>query len=400
MSDEAQYEEIPGEVKRDRYGRPLIIPVGGGKPKPYTRCTTYVGTLEDTYNLGRWQQRLAVAGVALRPDLHLRAVSLGAPPIEDGTPEAASLAKRWKADMNGLVDEARAAAAASAAATIGTSLHALTEAIDKGAKINLHAIPDRYRVHLANYQAATARLRVVEVERFVVNDELEVGGTADRFVTIDGHPGLFVADLKTGSVEYGAGKIAMQLATYAHSVKYDPATGARTPLEGIRHDLGVVIHLDAKTGACRLLWVNLAPAWEAVRVSGWVRAWRKRKDLLAEAAELYPVGAEPAPDAAPRSEPTTDADGQGIEPAPDAEAAEAAPDAVDPLDGLPEDPVEFRAPDPVTVAIAQAIAEASTPDDLALLWREASARGQWTDAHTEAAQARMSQLAADAPAPA
>lgn len=388
MSGEAQYEEIPGEVKRDRYGRPLIIPAQGGKPKPYTRCTTYVGALEDTCNLGQWQQRMAVAGVALRPDLHLRAVSLGAPPIEDGTPEAAGVAKRWKADMNGLVGEAAEAAAASAAATIGTSLHALTEAIDKGAKLNLHAIPDRYRVHLANYQAATARLRVVEVERFVVNDELEVGGTADRFVTIDGHPGLFVADLKTGSVEYGAGKIAMQLATYAHSVKYDPATGARTPLEGIRHDLGVVIHLDAKTGACRLLWADLAPAWEAVRVSGWVRAWRKRKGLLAEAAELYPG----TPDAVPAAPDAI------AEAAPIAEAAEAAPDAVAPLDGLPEDPVEFRTPDPVAVAIAVAIASAATPDDLALLWREASARGQWTDAHTEAAKARMSQLAADAPA--
>lgn len=354
MSD-AQYEEIPGEVPRDRFGRPLIIPLGGGRATAYTRCTTFVGALEDTYNLGQRQQRMAVAGIANRPDLHLRAVSLGAPPVEDGTPQAEAFAKRWKADMNRVVDEARNAAAASAAATIGTSLHALTEVIDRGGELNMATIPDRYRTHLDNYRRETARMHAVEVERFVVHDDLQIGGTADRVLRIDGHDGLFIGDLKTGSVEYGAGKIAMQLSVYAHSVKYDPVSGARAPINGLRTDRGIVVHLDAKTGRCELLWVDLAAAWEAVSVAGWVRGWRKRKGLLTPAADL-------APDAPPIA------------------------DAVDQATG------EIVPPDATSVAIEQAIAQAATRDDLSTLWAEADARGLWTAAHTEAAKARLDHL--------
>ena len=48
----------PGKhVQRDRWGRPLITPPRGGKPVPYTRCTTYVDVLESTWNLMAWKQR-------------------------------------------------------------------------------------------------------------------------------------------------------------------------------------------------------------------------------------------------------------------------------------------------------------------------------------------------------
>ena len=358
-----QLSPVVVEPPRDRWQRPLIIPPGGGKPVAYTRCTTFVSALEDGHNIGDWKRRMAVAGIAQRPDLHLRAVSLGPAPQEDGTAEATAAAKRWKREMNTLAEQAGEAAASSAAATIGTSLHAFTEQIDKGQELNWATVPDRYRDHLTNYQRATAAMRVVGVERFVVNDELQIGGTADRFVTVDGHEGLFVADLKTGSVEYGAGKIAMQLATYAHSVKYNPADGSREVLPGIRHDRGIVVHLDAKTGLCRLLWVDLAAAWPAVAAAGWVREWRKRKNLMVPAEDLAgsPVlpGSDPAPTPAPL-----------IAPDPAAAATAAAVDA--------------------------AIRSAATRDDLQALWAEAQARGLWSDALTEAAKARLNQLDATA----
>jgi hypothetical protein len=45
------------DIARDHYGRPLITPLGGGKPVGYTRTTTYVSALEDTYNLEQWKCR-------------------------------------------------------------------------------------------------------------------------------------------------------------------------------------------------------------------------------------------------------------------------------------------------------------------------------------------------------
>lgn len=350
MSDAWNDAPIPQDIPRDRWGRPLIIPPEGGKPIAYTRCTTYVGALEDTYNLGRWQQRMTVAGIASRPDLHLRAASLGLPPDDDGTPAREAEAKRWKTAMDQVVDDAREAAAASAAATIGTSLHTLTEAIDRGQDIG--TIPERYRPHLDNYRQATQTLTAVEIERFLVHDGLQIGGTADRIVRVDGHDGLIIADVKTGSIEFGAGKIAMQLAVYAHSDHYDPATGGRQPIDGIRHDLGIIIHLNAKTGTCALYWADLAAGWEAVQLATQVRAWRARKGLLTPA---------------------------------DLTATRPAVDAVEQMTAARVD-----------ASIRAAIDAAASADDLVTLWRSAAARGAWTDLHTAAAKARLNSLTAPA----
>ena len=41
--------ETFAEVPRDRFGRPLLIPPHGGKPIPYTRCTTSIRRADDTY---------------------------------------------------------------------------------------------------------------------------------------------------------------------------------------------------------------------------------------------------------------------------------------------------------------------------------------------------------------
>lgn len=350
------------EIPRDRFGRPMIVPPNGGRPVAYTRCTTYVGALEDTYNLGAWQQRMVAAGLAARPDLHLRAASLGAPPPKGATPAEQAAEKRWKAAMNEVADAAREAAAASAAATIGTSLHALTEAMDRGQ--TLGAVPEQWRKHLDNYARATQKLTAVGIERFLVEDGLKIGGTADRIVRIDGHDGLLIADVKTGSIEYGAGKIAMQLAVYAHSLAYDPASGARQPVEGLRTDRGVIIRLDAATGNCELHWADLTAGWDAVQLATQVRAWRARKNLLVPAADLA------GPDALPAAVP---------EPALDAPFAPAVPVLSD-----------------AAQAVMVAIEHAKTVDDLVGLWTVADARGLWSDAMTVAAKARMNVLQATA----
>lgn len=308
------------EVPRDRWGRPLIKPVGGGKPKAYTRATTYVGCLEDTFNLAKWQQRMVALGLAARPDLLL----------------AVSAHSDDKRRLNDICDEAREAAAASSAATTGTALHRLAERLDRGEKLD---IPAAAKADLDAYRKATDGIEWLHIEQITVQDDLSVAGTPDRIGALGG--GLAqVYDLKTGSIEWGLGKIAMQLALYAHSALYDIATGQRTPLD-VDLERAVIIHLPAGSGTCQLVEVDIAAGWEAVQLATQVRAWRARKDLSRPLAEATSNIATPNP----------------------------APQV-----------------DALTVAISQA----DSADALTALWREHQAA--WTDAHTVLAGVRKRQI--------
>lgn len=257
----------PGqEIPRDRWGRPLVVPVAGGKPVSYTRATTYVGCLEDTYNLAKWQMRMTALGLVDREDLHL----------------AVAAHRDDKDHLNKICDQAIEAAKAHAAATTGTALHSLTEQHDRGT-LDLARVPAAYRKDIEAYASATDGLEVVEIEQFGVIDDLKIGGTWDRCVR--GRDGrLRIADVKTGSVEWGMGKIAMQLSVYARCTAYthadpSPRRAVSNPDAGVDQDTAIVIHLPAGKGKCHLIEVDIAAGWEAVDLARQVRAWRARKDL-------------------------------------------------------------------------------------------------------------------------
>lgn len=345
MSDPDLLEVPASPVPRDRWGRPLIIPPQGGKPVPYTRCTTFIGCLEDTYQLGLWQQRMVTVGLALRPDLLLQATALAHDPAAN------------KHQLDEVAAAAREHAGASAAATIGTALHALTERIDRGLPVGV--VPDSYRGHLAAYQQATQALHTVGAEVFTVCDQLQIGGTPDRIVTVAGEPGLFIADVKTGDlidnhgkIAFGALKIAMQMAVYAHSEIYDPATGNRQKMPDLRTDKAVLIALNAKTGDCQLRWIDLTLGWEAVQTAAQVRAWRKREPEVVQ----------------PFSEPATTATT---------------------ATGLRAERL---------AALEQAIAQASSAEQLTNIWAYAQQEELWADRHTELAKARLAELTGPLPA--
>jgi hypothetical protein len=310
------------EVPRDRWGRPLIKPIDGqGRAKAYTRATTYVGCLEDTFNLAKWQQRMVALGLAARPDLLL----------------AVSAHSDDKRRLDDICAEAREAAAASSAATTGTALHRLAERLDRGEDV---AVPPMAAADLDAYRRATTGIDWLHIEQITVHDELKVAGTPDRIGRIGGRGRIY--DLKTGSIEWGMGKIAMQLALYARSRLYDIATGQRTDLD-VDLERAVIIHLPAGEGRCELVEVDITAGWEAVQLATQVRAWRARKDLASPVALVTGAAA--------------------------------------PVDPAPQ-------PDPLTVAIA----EAGDVDALTALWQQH--RATWTDAHTALAGARKQQLTA------
>ena len=245
------YVSIRPDINRDAWGRPLVMPPDGGNPTAYTRCTTYVGAIEDTYNLSRWQMRMVALGLADRPDLLLSVASH----------------RDDKKKLNKDCDDALEAAKAHAAATTGTALHALCERIDLQQAIG--AVPADYMADLAAYTAATAALKPVLVEQFCVLDHLKIGGTPDRVVEYEGK--RYIADLKTGSIDYGYLKIAAQLAVYSRATPYDVLKGERLTPHGAELDKGIIVHLPAGTGRCDLYWVDLLAGWEAVLVCKSIR---------------------------------------------------------------------------------------------------------------------------------
>jgi hypothetical protein len=249
------------ELPRDRFGRPLIYVPERGRLVAYTRATTYAGSVEDTYKLGQWMQRMVALGLAYRPDLM---VSVAA--FHDD-----------KDELNKICDTAIEAAKGRAAAGVGTALHALTDKLDRGEELG--PIPAEYMADLQAFERATKPLRVLSIERFVVLDELKVGGTFDRLYEFEGR--WYIGDTKSGSIEWGAGKIAMQLALYSRSVPYDYRTRQRSTFGGdVDQDRGIVVHMPAGSGEAELKWVDIAAGWRAVELATAVRKWRSRKGLI------------------------------------------------------------------------------------------------------------------------
>lgn len=253
------------DIPRDGFGRPLVMPPDGGdRRRAYQRCTTFVGVLENTWNIQQWEVRKVVEGMGQRPDLVL-AASATDPDDKKG--------------MQAIGAKAKEHALGSAAATTGTALHALTERVDRGEPLG--SVPAAAEADIFAYQAATAALEHLAIEEFRVFDDWQIAGTADRICRYGDE--AIVADVKTGSIDYGQGKIAMQLAMYAHSLPYDIATDRRSDrLPDLNLEKALIIHLPAGQAQCRLVWVDIRKGWEACGLAKRVWDWRKTKNLTWE----------------------------------------------------------------------------------------------------------------------
>jgi hypothetical protein len=327
----------PPAIPRDRWQRPLVVPPGGGKAVPYTRCTTYVDVLEDKFNLQKWMLRMTALGLASRPDLLL----------------SVQAHRDDKSELDKVCEAAKEAAAANAAATTGTALHALTELVDRGE--DLPVLPAETVADLDAYREATKDLSAVLIEQFCVQDALKIGGTPDRVVEYQGK--RYIADLKTGSIEYGALKIAMQLAVYARSQTYDIASHKRSP-HGADLHRGIIIHLPAGQAKCELVWVDLMAGWNAVLVARDVREKRSHKF-----ADL--------------TRPFDDTAGFATR--------------LDAQDGEEDRTLKQILANPAPRPLDQQVREAATRRELEVLWE--THQDQWSDDLTALATARAGELA-------
>ena len=257
------------ELTRDRWGRPLITPLDGGKPVGYTRVSTLAKALDDLNNLMAWKARKTAQGLLMRPDLMTRlsgALATGKDSEADWPTKRA---------FNEACQEACEAAGASTGASAGTGFHSLTEAIDRGDEPMFVSAADAER--LDAYRAATSGLTMLDIECFVVNDAVRSAGTFDRLVRLpDG--AVVVADLKSGKSEAAYPfATTVQIATYANGHRYDPETGERSPLHpDLDVTRGLLIHMPP-TGGCSLYVLNLRIGWDAAQIAAKVRDLRALK---------------------------------------------------------------------------------------------------------------------------
>lgn len=221
-------EPAADPIERDRWGRPKIIPPGGGKPEAYTRASTGAKAVDDLNGLIGWAGRQVLRGLVARPDIYEFARTVG-----DNDEEIKQLAER-----------AKEAAGSSTAATLGTTLHWWTDQLDKGIA-DLSSVPADWVGLLAAYRKSIEKLEVVESELFVVCDKLRFAGTLDRLYRLpDGR--VIVGDIKTGkwAASYGSMSVAIQCAIYSHSERYDPETGERSPLHpDLDPDTTMLVHM-------------------------------------------------------------------------------------------------------------------------------------------------------------
>ena len=258
-------QQIMDEVDRDRWGRPLIEPIGGGKPIAYTRVSTLAKSLDKQEALTKWKQRMTAIGMSQRPDL----LALVQATRDDD-----------RKTLDDACEQALAAARSQAAANTGTALHAFCERIDQGVPVDEIVASDTIKADLQAYTHATRWMKMLAAETFIVQDDIKCAGTFDRLVQIDGR--VYVADIKTGQHEpnYPHG-VTVQTAIYAHGTGYRPGKGRTAKLAdiGVDQARGVLIHLPAGQARCDLYWLDIAAGWEMAQIATRVRAWHNTKPI-------------------------------------------------------------------------------------------------------------------------
>lgn len=319
--------------KPDRYGRYRLPHPTSGRVIPWTRATTFAKSIADTYKLSLWQQRMAIKGLTLRPDLY---ASTAATPLED------------KDSLNKLVESAKEVAGSKTAAGLGTALHSFTEARDRGEPV----VPGPWSEDIEAYSAALTDHNItVEpgmIERKIICTRFSVAGTFDRiFRTEKPCPSCgkscCIGDLKTGAtLEYGWNEIAIQLALYAHGdAIWDVETKEYVPMPDLCQCTAVVVHLPVNQHTATLYDVDITQGWRASELCEQVREWRRARNLATPRAVTTLVAASP----------------------------------------VTESP-----------SWSSRIDAATTPGELSAIWREANARAEWTDALQKYGMERLAAL--------
>lgn len=328
-------EDLGPVVEFDGLGRYKILNPATGVAKGYTRVTTFIDCLEDKTMLDKWKLRVLLEGAALqeaattgsedstykgdlepwlvtvRDLVHRRDVGLAKLAKADAKGKLekgsradleAAITKEFKSALDNIAHEALELGGAHEKAQKGTDLHKLCELADLEGFKAVIALFDAGSITSSDLEDVRAYvntmerlgIKVVEVEQMVVDDVAGTAGRLDRVVLFKApetqRAVRMVGDIKTGRIDFGIGKIGMQLDKYATSEGYDPAEPK------VRRDLklnktkALLIHLPAGKAECHVYLVDLALAKKGNKLATDVRSWRNEGkrvvDLKADLAAL------------------------------------------------------------------------------------------------------------------
>lgn len=350
--DIALPSEAGPELEEGRNGYKIIQLGADGKPDPrkvrqMTRVTTFVGNIDDETTLKKWEKRKVIEGLALdatAPEseglipkinelVHRRDVAISKAIKADrkgklGVGEVGDLIaaaeKAAKDALDEIHERAAELAGRHAKANAGTHLHALAEISDeKGIDAVREMHESGETVHndesgedvpvtetdVASIEAYAAKMaalgaKVMHSEAVIVNDDLGYAGRLDRVILAklpeltlpdgtvrpaDQRARRYVADIKSGRVDLGAGKISRQLAAYALGDLYDLETGERSRHSAAR-DVALVFHLPQGKGSCALFAVDLKAGAALLKLSAEVRRGRNTGRKVMTAADILDGG--------------------------------------------------------------------------------------------------------------
>lgn len=276
---------------RDRWGRPLLVPVKGGERQAYTRMSTLANYICDQSGLATWEKRLLARGLAEREDLCAMIAALPRCHSDKRDKRTLSAAekredKEVNAKLDGYLNEALEHAGRSWKANSGTAVHGFT---DPGA--DLDAVPERMKADVDSFLTyiGSGTIEVLATEVFVVNDALQCAGSFDHIGRVNGVPGMsgpVVIDKKTGQIDGKGLSFAIQLAGYATSDVYDLDTDERRPLESltggeqVSRQWGVIAHIPLGAGRTDLYRVDLLRGVHCARLATNVRTARSLDGLM------------------------------------------------------------------------------------------------------------------------
>lgn len=298
-----------GSINRDGEGRPRLLtycwlcdgegrrpsPTGiegrtvkcqgckgaGTREKTYKRVTSYIDVLDDKRNVQAWSERMVLLGIAEDTGF-----LTGVLDVDPETKEGRDL-------LNRRAEAAKDLGGANRKSDKGTHLHDLSERVDRHETLPSDTSDEDALDMIAYAEATHGFFDIRHMEELVVNEQLGVAGTPDRVSrwvgpgeliapdgTVIGRHESIITDLKTGRVDFGALKMAMQLSIYSRSKLFVKDSPDRADIENINQRWGIIMHLAAGSGRCDLYWADLTLGWEAVQVATQVHEMRKAKGAL------------------------------------------------------------------------------------------------------------------------
>lgn len=269
-------------IKRGRYA---LYDPETGKPRTFMRTTNLCKALDDQSGLIDWTARHVAKGMSLNDSDHLLIAA-----AQTSVDDRGGMDKIWQ--------EAKKLAGGSRAADDGTTIHHLTEAVDRGEDPR---IPVKWKGHIERYLKLIDEgpLEIVPeyIERVTVNLETGTAGTFDRLCrvkrdttvafpngkTVELREGEYVIlDVKSSkALMYSQVSFSIQFACYANSkYVFDTETEEFSELPPINTQVAFVAWIPSTKTEAELVAVDIEQGWEYAKFAVTVKKIQGYKKLL------------------------------------------------------------------------------------------------------------------------